>query len=194
MKLFSDTAMERVKLYDTTLRDGMQAEGVSFSLADKLLIAKRLDEFGLDYIEGGYPMSNPKEAQFFKEVTELDFENAKIVAFGSTRRSNITPAKCAIIQCLVKTKAEVITIFGKSWDLHVKDVIRTSLKENLAMIEDSVHYLKSKCSEVVYDAEHFFDGYLANPEYALETLKAAERGGADIIVLCDTNDHLHGYI
>ena len=178
----------KVLLYDTTLRDGNQDRKISLSLADKLQIARILDHFGFDYIEGGWPNpSNPTDEEFFRKIKEVKLKHAKIAAFGSTRRPKVLPENDPLLQALVKSEAPVKTIFGKSWDLHVTDVIRTTLEENLDMIESSVAYLKEYSEEVIYDAEHFFDGYKANPEYAIETLKAAELGHADCIVLCDTN-------
>ena len=178
----------QIQLYDTTLRDGTQGEGVSLSCDDKLRIARRLDEFGMLYIEGGWPGSNPKDMEFFERAQrELDLRQAKIAAFGSTCRAGAHPADDPQIQLLIQANTPVVTIFGKSWDLHVTEVLRTNLEENLRMIRDSVRYLKSQGKEVVYDAEHFFDGYRANPEYALATLKAAIIGGATSVVLCDTN-------
>lgn len=180
--------MSKIILYDTTLRDGTQGEGVSLSCDDKLRIARRLDEFGMDYIEGGWPGSNPKDMEFFERAQrELHLQHAKIAAFGSTCRAEIEPANDPQIDLLIQANTPVVTIFGKSWDLHVSEVLRTTLAENLRMIRESVRYLKSHQKEVVYDAEHFFDGYRANPEYALATLQAAIVGGADSIVLCDTN-------
>jgi len=180
--------MNRVILYDTTLRDGTQGEGVSLSCDDKLKIARRLDEFGMDYIEGGWPGSNPKDMEFFERAQqELQLTHAKIAAFGSTCKADVNPSDDPQMGLLIQAKTPVITIFGKSWDLHVNEVLRTTLDENLRMIRESVRYLKSHDKEVVYDAEHFFDGYRANPEYALSTLKAAIIGGADSITLCDTN-------
>ena len=178
----------KVFLYDTTLRDGNQDRKISLSLADKLQIARLLDSFGFDYIEGGWPNpSNPTDEEFFQKIKETKLKHAKIAAFGSTRRPGTIPEKDPLLQALVKSGAPVKTIFGKSWDLHVTDVIRTTLEENLDMIESSVAFLKEHSEEVIYDAEHFFDGYKANPEYAIETLRAAEKGRADCIVLCDTN-------
>ena len=178
----------KISLYDTTLRDGNQDRKISLSLADKLQIARILDHFGFDYIEGGWPNpSNPTDEEFFQKIKEVKLKHAKIAAFGSTRRPKVLPENDPLLQALVKSGAPVKTIFGKSWDLHVTDVIRTTLEENLDMIESSVAYLKERSEEVIYDAEHFFDGYKANPEYAIETLKAAELGHADCIVLCDTN-------
>jgi len=179
--------MNAVKLYDTTLRDGAQSEGISFSVEDKLKIATRLDEFGIHYIEGGWPGSNPKDAEFFKRVQKLNFKQAKVVAFGSTRKKNTRPQEDPNIQALLAAETPVIALVGKSWDLHVREVLETSLDENLAMIGESVAYLKSQGKEVVYDAEHFFDGYKANPDYAIKTLRAAAENGADVLVLCDTN-------
>lgn len=180
--------MKKVFLYDTTLRDGNQDRQVSLSLADKLQIARQLDAFGIDYIEGGWPNpGNPLDEEFFREVSKLNLKHAKVAAFGSTRRPKILPENDVLLKTLVVSGAPVKTIFGKSWDLHVTEVIRTTLEENLDMIESSVAYLKEHSEEVIYDAEHFFDGFKANPEYALETLKAAELGGASFLVLCDTN-------
>jgi 2-isopropylmalate synthase len=179
--------MTQVQLYDTTLRDGAQREGISLSVDDKLKIARRLDKFGVSYIEGGWPGSNPKDAAFFERVKEMSFRQAKIAAFGSTRYKSARPQDDANIQALVKAGTPVVTVVGKSWDLHVHDVLEASLEQNLEMIQDSLAYLKALGKEVIYDAEHFFDGYKANPGHALDTLRAAARGGADIIVLCDTN-------
>ncbi|PBC67969.1 citramalate synthase [Fibrobacter sp. UWS1] len=180
--------MQDVFLYDTTLRDGNQDRKISFSLADKLQVAKLLDTFGFDYIEGGWPNpSNPTDVEFFKRIGEMQLNHAKVAAFGSTRRPKILAENDPLLQALVASGAPVKTIFGKSWDLHVTDVIRTTLEENLDMIESSIRFLQEHSEEVIYDAEHFFDGYKANPQYALETIKAATLGGADFIVLCDTN-------
>jgi 2-isopropylmalate synthase len=179
---------KQVFIYDTTLRDGNQAKGLSFSLEDKLAVARKLDTFGVDYIEGGWPNpTNPTDVEFFRRAAAMTWKHAKIAAFGSTCRPNGDPSTDAILKPLVDSKAPVITLFGKSWDLHVTEVLRTTLEENLRMIRESVAYLKKHAQEVVYDAEHFFDGYKANPEYALSTLKAAQDGGADCLVLCDTN-------
>jgi 2-isopropylmalate synthase len=169
------------------LRDGAQAEGVSFSGVAKLQIAKRLDEFGIDYIEGGYAASNPKDMEFFTKVKELKLKHAKIAAFGSTRRANTAIAEDLGTQALLDADTPVCTIFGKSWLLHVTEVLGTTAEENLAMIADTVRYLKQHDKEVIYDAEHFFDGYKDSPSYALKTLKAAADAGADCVVLCDTN-------
>lgn len=179
--------MRKVKIYDTTLRDGAQAEGISFSLEDKLKITRALDELGIHYIEGGWPGSNPKDIAFFKEVKKLKLKTAKIAAFGSTRRKGIKAKDDQNLKTLIDSRTPVVTIFGKSWDLHVKDVLRTSLEENLEMIFDSVKYLKAHGKEVIYDAEHFFDGYKANADYAIETLLKAIESGADNLSLCDTN-------
>ena len=180
--------MAKIMLYDTTLRDGAQGEGVSFSVQDKIKIAQKLDSIGIHYIEGGWPGSNPKDMEFFLQIKKAGLKNAKLTAFGSTRRPHIRASKDRNIKALLKAGAKVVTIFGKSWDLHVRDVFHTTLKENLEMIEDSVSYLKSKGKlEVIYDAEHFFDGYQSNPDYAIQTLLVAQKAGCDTIVLCDTN-------
>ncbi|MFQ5615119.1 MAG: citramalate synthase [Anaerolineales bacterium] len=176
-----------ISLYDTTLRDGTQREGISLSLDDKLKISRRLDDFGMHYIEGGWPGSNPKDAEFFDAVRGMEFKNAKIAAFGSTRRKNSQPENDPNIRALVDAQTPVVTLVGKSWDLHVRDVLETDPEENLAMIGESVAYLKGLGKEVIYDAEHFFDGYKANPEYAFLTVKVAAEAGADCVVLCDTN-------
>ncbi|HMN27020.1 MAG TPA: citramalate synthase [Caldilineaceae bacterium] len=178
----------QIQLYDTTLRDGTQGEGVSLSCDDKLRIARKLDEFGVHYIEGGWPGSNPKDMEFFERAqNELDLKRARIAAFGSTCRAGSDPADDPQVRLLIDSQAPVIAVFGKSWDLHVNEVLRTTLEENLRMIGETVRYLVTEGREVVYDAEHFFDGYRANPEYALATLKAAILGGATTIALCDTN-------
>ncbi len=177
----------KIFTYDTTLRDGTQGENVSFSVSSKLRVAEKLDHFGIDYIEGGWPGSNPRDMAFFDEARDHVFKHAKLAAFGSTRRANVPVAEDAQIQLLLDAGTPVITIFGKTWLLHVTEIIRTTPEENLAMIEDSVRHLKSQGREVIYDAEHFFDGYKDNSEYALKTLEAAQRGGADCITLCDTN-------
>lgn len=176
-----------ISIYDTTLRDGNQALGISLSLSDKLRIAERLCELGFHYIEGGWPNpTNEADIEFYKQAKKRGF-SAKIAAFGSTRRSGVACSKDTFLQILINTGAPVATIFGKSWDLHVKNVIKTTEQENLDMISESVAYLKKYMDEVVYDAEHFFDGYFHNKEYALKTLLAARQAGADCIVLCDTN-------
>lgn len=182
------TMASRIEIYDSTLRDGAQAEAISFSLEDKLLIAERLDRVGVDYIEGGWPNpTNPKDMEFFREVRHLGLSTARVSAFGSTRRASNRPENDPILRTLLDAGTSVIAIFGKSWDLHAREVLRVSLDENLRLIEDSVRFLKSEGRTVVYDAEHFFDGYAANPEYALKTARAAVAGGADVVVLCDTN-------
>jgi 2-isopropylmalate synthase len=179
--------MPRIQLYDTTLRDGSQGEGVNFSLQDKLLITAKLDELGFDYIEGGYPLSNPKDEEYFQRVADMDLTHAKVAAFGMTRRKDIGAADDVGMQALIRSRASVVTIVGKTWDLHVTDVLRVSLAENIAMIRDSIAYIKSEGREAVYDAEHCFDGWKANPDYAMQTLQAAAEAGADLIVMCDTN-------
>src|SRR3954452_10897341 len=176
-----------IEIYDTTLRDGTQGEGVSFSVADKLRIAERLDAFGVHYIEGGWPGSNPKDIEFFDEAKRRRFSRAKLAAFGSTRRKGVRAADDEQVRLLVDAETPVITIFGKTWLLHVREVLQTTPAENLAMIEDTVRYLVQQGRTVVYDAEHAFDGYKDDPEYAMATWQAAEAAGADIVVLCDTN-------
>ena len=177
----------QIYLYDTTLRDGAQGEGISFSCQDKLKIAQKLDEFGVHYIEGGWPGSNPKDADFFARQTELNLKNAKITAFGSTRYKNTTCERDANTQALLAANTPVVTLVGKSWDLHVHHVLETDPEENLAMIAESVAYFKQHGKEIFFDAEHFFDGYKANPDYAMLALQAAAESGADGLVLCDTN-------
>ena len=179
--------MNSIKIYDTTLRDGSQAEGISFTVEDKIRIAQKLDEMGAHYVEGGWPGSNPRDIDFFSKVNRVNFLQTKITAFGSTRYPNKKVEEDSIIQALLRTETEVVTIFGKTWDLHVRDALSTSLDENLRMIFESINYLKKHRTEVLFDAEHFFDGYKNNPEYAIKTIKEAESGGADWIVLCDTN-------
>lgn len=179
---------DKLYIYDTTLRDGNQAPGINLSLQDKLKIAKKLDDFGIDYIEGGWPNpTNPIDVDFFKKIKDEGIKNSKIAAFGSTRRPNVKCSDDTILNHLIDADTPVVTIFGKSWDLHVLEVIKTTLDENLEMIGTSIEYLKSFNREVIYDAEHFFDGFKANSEYALSTLKRANQAGADTIVLCDTN-------
>lgn len=178
---------KKIFIYDTSLRDGSQGEGISFSVQDKLIIAKRLDDAGFDYIEGGWPGANPKDVAFFEEAKSLKLRHAKLVAFGSTMRAGSEAAKDEVLKGLLAADTRVITIFGKSWDLHVREVFKVELDENIRMISESVKYLKSKGKEVIYDAEHFFDGYTANPKYALKTIKAARDAGASVIVLCETN-------
>jgi 2-isopropylmalate synthase len=177
----------KIYIYDTTLRDGAQGEGINFSSADKIRIAERLDNFGINYIEGGWPGSNPKDMEFFTEAARRKFKQAKIAAFGSTRRANTKCKDDPQIDMLIKANTPVVTLVGKTWSLHVREVIRTTPEENLAMIGDSVRFFKEHGKEVVYDAEHFFDGYKDDPRYAMATLKAAQDSGVDIVVLCDTN-------
>ena len=179
--------MSQILIYDTTLRDGTQREGISLSLEDKLRIARRLDKFGVHYIEGGWPGSNPKDVEFFRRAPSLGLKHARVTAFGSTRRKNSVPEKDSNIKALLDANTPAVTIVGKSWDLHVLDVLETSMEENLDMVGDSVAYCKAQGKEVIYDAEHFFDGYKANPEYALATVQVAAINGADCVVLCDTN-------
>ncbi len=174
-------------IYDTTLRDGTQGEGISFSVLDKMRIAEKLDEFGVHYIEGGWPGSNPKDAAFFEAARQHRFKHARLAAFGSTRRAHTAVEKDPQIALLLEAQTPVVTIFGKSWRLHVTEILGIEPAENRAMITDTVRHLKSHGREVIYDAEHFFDGYKADPEHALATLQAAQAGGADLIVLCDTN-------
>lgn len=178
---------QRIEIYDTTLRDGTQAESVSLSLEDKLLIAERLDLLGIDYIEGGYPLSNPKDEAFFKEIRKRKLHHAKIAAFGMTRRKGFKAKDDEGMKALLKSEAPVITIVGKSWDMHVREVLRISLTENLDMIFESLQLMAREGKEVIFDAEHFFDGYRANPEYAIKTLESAAQAGATTLVLCDTN-------
>lgn len=179
--------MTRIAVYDTTLRDGTQREGISLSIADKLRITKLLDELGVTYIEGGWPGSNPKDVGYFDAIRDLELKHARIAAFGSTCRKNSDPATDANIQALVDAQTPVVTLVGKTSMLHVTDVLQTTADENLRMIRESVRYLKSLGKEVIYDAEHFFDGIKLDMEYGMDTLQAALDGGADVIVLCDTN-------
>jgi len=179
--------LKSVQLYDTTLRDGAQSEGISFSVVDKLHIAEKLDELGIHYIEGGWPGSNPKDAEFYRRAKELCLKNAKIVAFGSTRRAGIKAEEDNNLLMLLETGVKYATLVAKSSDLHVSRVLKTTQEENLAMITDSIRYLRSKGIEVLLDAEHYFDGYRSNAAYALKTLEAAAEAGAICLVLCDTN-------
>jgi 2-isopropylmalate synthase len=181
------TNKSSVLVYDTTLRDGTQGEGISFSVSTKLELTRRMDAFGFDYIEGGWPGSNPRDMAYFEQVRELQLTHAKVAAFGSTRRANTPVAEDAQVRMLLDAQTPVVTIFGKTWLLHVTEVLHTTAEENLSMIEDTVRYLKENGREVVYDAEHFFDGYADNEAYALSTLDAAAKGGASCITLCDTN-------
>jgi 2-isopropylmalate synthase len=179
--------MSKVYVYDTTLRDGSQGEGVSFSVEDKLRLAQRLDEAGFDYIEGGWPGSNPKDVEFFERIRTIPLKHAKIAAFGSTRRAAISAEEDPNLLALIESETPVVTIFGKSWDLHVREALRVPLEQNLEMIYDSVKFLKDRGREVVFDAEHFFDGFKAEPEYAIKSVQAAADAGADFAALCDTN-------
>jgi 2-isopropylmalate synthase len=179
--------MSRIRIYDTTLRDGSQGEGINFSLPDKLLLTRRLDELGVDYIEGGYPLSNPKDFEYFQEVRNLSLRHARVAAFGMTRRKGVAAAEDTCLKALLESQAPIVTIVGKTWDLHVRDVLNTSLEENLRMIADSVAHCVAAGREVFYDAEHFFDGLRHNREYALQTLQAAHQAGASVLILCDTN-------
>lgn len=176
-----------VTIYDTTLRDGTQGTGISFSVLDKIRVAEKLDAFGVHYIEGGFPGSNPKDAEFFKEVKKRKWKHAKIAAFGATRRGKLAVEEDPQVRILLEAETPVVTIVGKTWPLQVTGVLGVTLEENLAMIADTVRYLKSHGREVLYDAEHFFDSYKDDPAYSLETLKAARGAGADLLVLCDTN-------
>jgi 2-isopropylmalate synthase len=179
--------MRRIEIYDTTLRDGAQAEGISFSVLDKLELTKRLDMIGFDFIEGGYPGSNEKDAQYFQRVRELDLKHLKVCAFGMTRRKGIEAKDDPGIKALVDSQAPVVTLVGKASAFHATEVLRTTLDENLQMIADSIAYLKAVGRRVIFDAEHFFDGWKANAEYALKTVQTAAQAGASTIVLCDTN-------
>ncbi len=179
--------MEPILLYDTTLRDGTQGENITFTADEKVKIALRLDDIGIHYIEGGWPGSNPKDMQFFDLAKRVNLKTARLVAFGSTRKPGVQPDEDENLKALLASETPAIAIFGKSWDLHVEEVMSNSLAENLAMIYDSVKFLKWNGGEVIYDAEHFFDGYKNNRDYALKTIFAAIEGGADVIVLCDTN-------
>jgi len=176
-----------IQIYDTTLRDGTQREGISLSGADKIRLAQRLDQLGFAFIEGGWPGSNPKDAEFFDRARDMPWHTALIAAFGSTCRVQGCPDDDANIQALLEAQTQVCTVVGKTWTLHVTDVLRTTLDDNLRIIEESLAYLRAQGRRVIYDAEHFFDGYKADPVYALETLRAAVRGGAETVVLCDTN-------
>jgi len=179
--------MAIVQLYDTTLRDGGQQEGISLSVEDKLKICQKLDELGIDFIEGGWPGSNPKDTEFFAKAQNLCLAHANLVAFGSTRRSNCRAEEDANLQALLQAKTKVATIVGKAWDEQVTRVLETTLEENLSMVADSISYLKAKKLKVFFDAEHFFDGYKGNPEYALQVVVVAAEAGAECVILCDTN-------
>ena len=179
--------MRRIEMYDTTLRDGSQGEGVNFSLHDKLQIAEKLDELGFDFIEGGYPLSNPKDAEFFRQAADRDWLHSRITAFGMTRRRDTAAEDDVGMLALRDSKASVITIVGKSWELHVNEVLQVDEAENLAMIRDSIAFLKAEGRHVIYDAEHYFDGFRHDPDFALSTIRTAAEAGADTVVLCDTN-------
>src|SRR2546426_2028096 len=179
--------MARIEIYDTTLRDGSQGEGISFSREDKLKILRCLDSFSIDFVEGGWPGSNPKDVDFFQAARDMPLGHARLAAFGSTCRPGKPPEDDQNLRALLDVGTPVVTIFGKSWKLHVIEVFRTTFEENLRMIEESVRYLAGEDRYVIYDAEHFFDGYRDDPSYAVETLRAALRGGAKTLVLCDTN-------
>lgn len=179
--------MRRIQLYDTTLRDGSQGEGVSFSLQDKLLVAQRLDSLGFDFIEGGYPLSNEKDSQFFERVRQLKLRHAQVCAFGMTRRRGVQAADDPGMKALLASEAPVITIVGKTSDFHATEILKVSLEENLAMIRETVAYLRESGRRVIYDAEHFFDGWKSNSDYARQTIQAAAQAGAEMVVLCDTN-------
>ncbi|MCE5198418.1 MAG: citramalate synthase [Armatimonadota bacterium] len=179
--------MPKIAIYDTTLRDGMQSERVNYSVEDKLKIARKLDEFGVAYIEGGWPGAAPTDTEFFRRARDIKFKNAKLAAFGSTRRAKHVAESDPLLAKLIESGAPVVTIFGKAWDLHVRDVFRITGEQNLQMIYDTVKFLVDNGREVIFDAEHFFDGYKADPVYALEAVKRAEEGGASCLCLCETN-------
>ncbi|RYD60210.1 MAG: citramalate synthase, partial [Verrucomicrobiaceae bacterium] len=185
-RFFFQKTSERGKTF-TTLRDGTQGTGISFSVLDKIRVAEKLDEFGIHYIEGGWPGSNPKDAAFFAEAATRTWKNARITAFGMTRRGRMKVEEDAQVQMLLDAKTPAVTIVGKTWPLHVTEIFQVSLEENLSMIADTVAYLKKHGREVLYDAEHFFDSFREDPEYSLKTIKAAYEAGADLVVLCDTN-------
>lgn len=178
---------KKIEIYDTTLRDGAQAEGIAFSVNDKIKIAKLLDKLGVTYIEAGWPGSNPKDIEVFTQLNSIEFKTAKVAAFGSTRKANVKASEDKVLNMLIDSNTELITIFGKCWDFQVIEALNTTLEENLNMIKDSVEYLISKGKTVFFDAEHFFDGYKSNPDYALLAVKTAYEAGASRIVLCDTN-------
>ncbi|MBI5343439.1 MAG: citramalate synthase, partial [Deltaproteobacteria bacterium] len=179
--------MKKIYLYDTTLRDGTQAEEISLSVMDKIAVTEKLDDFGFHFIEGGYPGSNPKDKEFFEYAKRLPLKNAKLCAFGMTRRVGKKAEEDSNMKSLVAAETPVITVVGKAWDFHVTEALRTTLDENLKAIRETVEFLKKHAEQVFFDAEHFFDGYQRNPKYALKAIAAAEDGGADWIVLCDTN-------
>ena len=177
----------QVEIYDTTLRDGSQGEGINFSVVDKLRIAEKLDAFGVHYIEGGWPGSNPKDLEFFKQAARRKWRNARIAAFSMTRRKSVAVEQDPLMRLILEAETPVVCIVGKTWLLHVSEVLRAKPDENLAMIGDTIRYLKDHGKTVIYDAEHSFDGYADEPDYALATWQAAEKAGADCVVLCDTN-------
>ena len=179
-------AYKQITILDSTLRDGAQGGGISFSVQDKLYIVQALDGLGVSYIEAGNPGSNPKDLEFFEEVKKIPLQNARIVAFGSTRRKDISCAEDANLQSLLVAGTETVVIFGKTWDFQVTEILHASLEENLAMIFDTVRFLREEGRKVIYDAEHFFDAYIGNAEYAMRTLEAAAEGGAEVLCLCET--------
>ena len=179
--------MKKIQIFDSTLRDGAQGEGISYSVTDKLSIVHTLDDFGIDYIEAGNPASNPKDIEFFSKLKEIRLRHAKLCAFGSTRRKGVKAAEDSNVQSLLQTQTPAVSIFGKSWDMHVEKVLRATLDENLELVYDTIRYMKDAGREVIFDAEHYFDGVLNNEEYALKVLKAAVEAGADCLALCDTN-------
>ncbi len=179
--------MKKIAIYDTTLRDGTQAEEINLSTEDKVRVARALDDLGMDYVEGGWPGSNPTDRQFFKDIRSYEFKHAKIAAFGSTHNPRNTAKSDPNLKALLEAKVQVLTLFGKTWDLHVREALRVELPRNLELIADSVAFVRPEVPEVIYDAEHFFDGYKDNADYALETLRRAFEAGADVLVLCDTN-------
>ena len=177
----------KIDFYDTTLRDGAQSEDIAFSVLDKLRITEKLDEFGMDFVEGGWPGSNPKDLEYFEEVRKLDLKHAKIVAFSSTIRSGTRPEDDEIMRAALDAETRYVTVVGKSWDLHVRDALKIGLDANLKMIEQTIAHLKKRGRKVFFDAEHFFDGYKKNKRYAMKVVRTAEEAGADLVVLCDTN-------
>ena len=177
----------KLEMFDTTLRDGAQTEGISFSVPDKIAIVRALDAIGVRYIEAGNPGSNPKDMEFFRTAAGMRLKNAELVAFGSTRRKDLAVEQDPNVLSLAEAGTNAVAVFGKSWDLHATEILGATLEENLDCVRDTVRFLKQQGKEVIFDAEHFFDGYLHNPDYALQVLDAAVEGGADVLVLCDTN-------